>query len=100
MRMSSTTWVNGESQVTGLSHGGMSARGMKTPLMKSSGNRKKFMRVMASNTSLTATDAMMPRSAKVPAPRRSPRAKTAGRARGISSSTTSPRVSSSEVAAP
>ena len=99
-RMSSTTWVKGERQARGLIQFGISASGMKTPLRKSRGNRKKFRRVMASKTSLTMTEAMMPASEKIPAPRRSPRAKISGRAKGMWRRTTSPRVSARAVAMP
>jgi hypothetical protein len=45
-----------------LIHHGIWATGMNTPLTKSRGKRKKFIKVIASKTALTMTNAMIPRA--------------------------------------
>ena len=55
-----------------LAHAGMVATGMKTPLTKRIGNRKKFINVIASNTSRTITEAINPSREKVPPHKQAP----------------------------
>ena len=59
-RSNSTMYVKGDTMAIALAQAGSAARGMKTPLMNKIGNRKKFISVIASKTSLTITEAIRP----------------------------------------
>ena len=85
---------------TGLTQAGKASMDMKTPLMNRSGNLRKFMRVIASKTSLTITEAIRPRRENVPAPKNRPAPKTRGLTTVIPSRRVSPAVITSEVAMP
>ncbi len=85
---------------TGFTHAGKASKGIKTPLMKSNENLRKFIRVIASKTSLAITEAMRPRREKTPPPRSRPVLKTRGLTTLIPSRRTRPVVMTREVAMP
>jgi hypothetical protein len=62
----------------GFAQAGKASKGMKTPLINTIGNLKKFIKVIASKTSLTITEAVRPRREKTPTPKSKPTPKTRG----------------------
>ena len=99
-RTNSTMYVKGDTMAIALAQAGSVARGMKIPLMNKIGNRKKFINVIASKTSLTIADAIRPNRENVSAPRSKAIAKIKGFASCIPRRKTRPQLRSSELPIP